>query len=75
LAADPLAVLQETPMFADRVKAETLPPIVRRIPKQPFVVKTFAGDDGPGRQGGQITMLVVATRDTGMLVTLTATPA
>jgi peptide/nickel transport system substrate-binding protein len=68
LAADPLAALQETPMFADKVKAETLPPIVRRIPEQPFVVKTFAGDDGPGRQGGQITMLVVATRDTGMMM-------
>jgi len=62
LAADPLAVMQETPIFADKVKAQTLPPVARRIPEQPFVVKTFAGDDGPGRQGGQLTMLVAGTR-------------
>ncbi len=67
LASDPLAALQETPMFADKVKAGTLPPVARRIPEQPFVVKTFAGDDGPGRQGGQLTMLMVRTRDTVMM--------
>jgi peptide/nickel transport system substrate-binding protein len=67
LAANPLAALQETPMFDDRVKAGTLPPVARRIPEQPFVVRTFAGDDGPGRQGGQLTMLMVRTRDTVMM--------
>jgi peptide/nickel transport system substrate-binding protein len=67
LAADPLAVMQETPIFADKVKAQTLPPVARRIPEQPFVVKTFAGDDGPGRQGGQLTMLVAGTRDTVLM--------
>ena len=59
LAAEPLAALRETPMFADRVKAGTLPPVARRIPAQPLVVRTFAGGDGPGRQGGQLTMLMV----------------
>ncbi len=67
LAAEPLAALRETPMFADRVKAGTLPPVARRIPAQPLVVRTFAGGDGPGRQGGQLTMLMVRTRDTLMM--------
>ena len=67
LAADPVAAMQETPMFADRVKAGTLPPAARRIPEQPLVVTTFAGNDGPGRQGGQLTMLVTGTRDTVLM--------
>ena len=66
-AADPLPALQETPMFADQVKAGRLPPVARRIPQQPLVVRTFAGDDGPGRQGGQLTMLVTGTRDTVLM--------
>jgi peptide/nickel transport system substrate-binding protein len=67
LAADPPAAMQETPMFADEVKAETLPPAARRIPDRPLVVRTFAGDDGPGRQGGQLTTLVLGTRDTVLM--------
>src|SRR5262249_42206471 len=69
LAADPPVALQETPMFADKVRAGTLPPVARRVPEQPYVVGTFAGEDGSGRQGGQITMLVLGTRDT-ILMTL-----
>jgi peptide/nickel transport system substrate-binding protein len=67
LAADPVAAIRETPMLADRVKGESLPPAARRIPEQPRVVRTFAGDDGPGRQGGQLTMLVSGTRDTVLM--------
>ncbi|CAN5923774.1 ABC transporter substrate-binding protein [soil metagenome] len=66
-AADPLSALQETPMFRERVNAGGLPPVARRIPEQPFVVRAFAGGDGPGRQGGQLTMLMVRTRDTIMM--------
>ncbi len=66
-AANPLPALQETPMFADRVKAGTLPPVARRIPEQPWVIRTFAGGDGPGRHGGQLTMMMVRTRDTVMM--------
>lgn len=69
LAADPLAALQETPMFADRVKAGTLPTVAKRVPETPYVVRSFAGSDGPGRQGGQVSMLVLGTRDT-ILMTL-----
>ena len=57
-AADPLPTLRETPMFADQVKSGALPPIGERIPTLPWVVKEFAGGDGPGRQGGQLNMLV-----------------
>ena len=45
-------------MFADQVKSGALPPIGERIPTLPWVVKEFAGGDGPGRQGGQLNMLV-----------------
>src|SRR6516162_3054270 len=58
LAADPLPTLRETPMFADRVKSGTLLPVAERIPRTPRVIKTFPGGDGPGRQGGQLNMLV-----------------
>ena len=50
-AADPLPSLHETPMFAEQVKSGALPPVAKRIPQQPLVVKTFAGGDGPGRPG------------------------
>ena len=54
-------------MFVDEVKAGRLPPVARRVPEQPLVVRTFAGNDGPGRQGGQLTMLVTGTRDTVLM--------
>lgn len=62
-AADPLAVLRETPLFADRVAAGMLPPVGQRIPAAPLIVRAFTGNDGPGRPGGQLTMLVTGTRD------------
>jgi peptide/nickel transport system substrate-binding protein len=67
LAADPRAAMQETPLFVDEVKREVLPPVARRIPQQPLVVKSFAGGDGPGRLGGQLTMLVASARDTVLM--------
>jgi peptide/nickel transport system substrate-binding protein len=51
-AADPLPALQETPMFAEQVKSGALPPVAERVPRPPWVVREFAGGDGPGRQGG-----------------------
>jgi peptide/nickel transport system substrate-binding protein len=66
-AADPLLNLQETPMFAEQVKSGTLPPVAERVPQPPWVVREFAGGDGPGRQGGQINMLVVGARDTRLM--------
>ena len=54
-------------MFADQVKSGALPPVDKRIPQQPWVVKEFAGGDGPGRQGGQINTLIASARDTRLM--------
>src|SRR6185369_10045178 len=63
-AADPLPTLKETPMLADRVKSGALPPVDKRIPEQPRIIKRFAGGDGPGKPGGQLNMLISGARDT-----------
>jgi peptide/nickel transport system substrate-binding protein len=65
--AAPLPKLQETPMFADRVKSGALPPVDQRIPQQPSIVTHFSGSDGPGRSGGQINMLITSARDTRLM--------
>ncbi len=65
--ADPLPPMQETPMFADRVKSGALPPVDKRIPAAPSIVERFAGADGPGRPGGQVNMLMATARDTRMM--------
>ena len=66
-AADPVPVLQETPMFADQVKSGALPAVDKRVPQQPWVVTDFAGGEGPGQQGGQLNMLVASARDTRLM--------
>ena len=65
--ADPLPALRETPLFADQVKSGALPPVAKRIPEAPSVVKHFAGADGPGQMGGQVNMLVANARDTRLM--------
>ena len=65
--AEPLPKLQETPMFADQVKSGALPPVDKRIPEAPSIVKQFAGSDGPGQMGGQVNMLMANARDTRMM--------
>ncbi|MBM3647180.1 MAG: ABC transporter substrate-binding protein [Alphaproteobacteria bacterium] len=72
-AADPLPTLQETPMFAQGVKSGTLPAVDKRVPQQPLVVKKFAGGDGPGRQGGQLNMLIGSARDTRLMTVFSYT--
>jgi len=66
-AADPLPKMQETPSLLDRVKSGALPPVDKRIPRQPLIVERFAGGDGPGKQGGQLNMLVTGARDTRLM--------
>src|SRR5260370_13655715 len=73
LAADPLPTLQETSMFAERLKSGALPPVSKRIPEQPWVVKRFPGDDGPGRPVGQLNMMVSSARDTWLMTVYTYT--
>jgi peptide/nickel transport system substrate-binding protein len=66
-AAEPLPKLTETPMFADQVKSGALPPVDKRLPAAPSVVKRFAGSDGIGQMGGQVNMLMATARDTRMM--------
>ncbi|HYD04345.1 MAG TPA: ABC transporter substrate-binding protein, partial [Reyranella sp.] len=66
-AADPLPALKETPILADQVKSGALPPVDKRIPEAPSIVKEFAGADGPGQLGGQVNMLMATARDTRMM--------
>jgi len=73
LAADPVPALKETPMFAKQVKSGALPPVNKRVPEQPWVVKYFAGGEGPGQQGGQLNMLVASARDTRLMTVFSYT--
>jgi peptide/nickel transport system substrate-binding protein len=66
-AADPLPALQETPMFAEQVKSGALPPVAERIPRPPWIVREFAGGEGPGKPGGQLNMLVSSAHDTALM--------
>jgi len=65
--AAPTVKMQETPSLAEQVKAGSLPPVDKRIPDAPSIVKHFAGADGAGRPGGQVNMLVANTRDTRLM--------
>jgi peptide/nickel transport system substrate-binding protein len=65
--ADALPTMQETPLFADKVKSGGLPPVDKRIPQHPSIVSHFAGSDGPGKPGGQINILIASARDTRLM--------
>jgi peptide/nickel transport system substrate-binding protein len=73
LAADPLPAMRETPSLMDRVKSGALPPVDKRIPQQPRIIEQFAGGDGPGKHGGQLNMLISASRDTRLMTVYTYT--
>src|SRR4029453_10664934 len=66
-AADLLSPLLETPMFGERVKSGTLPPVAGRIPRPPWTGREFSGGGGPGKPGGQLNMLVSSARDTPLM--------
>lgn len=61
-------VPKESALFADKVKAGQMPPVEQRLPSAPLVVTEFAGKHGPGKQGGEITMLMATPRDVRMMV-------
>ena len=73
LAADPLPPMQETPGLTDRVKLGALPPVDKRIPRQPRIIERFAGGDGPGKHGGQLNTLISGSRDTRLMTVYTYT--
>jgi len=57
----------EPPMFADEIKAGKLPPVAKRLPGTPLVVKPGAGQEA-GQYGGSLNMLIGRSRDVRMLV-------
>jgi peptide/nickel transport system substrate-binding protein len=59
--------LTETPMLAAQVASGVLPPVDKRIPGQPAIVSQFSGNDGPGRHGGDVNMLIANARDTRLM--------
>ena len=67
LRAQTPPALKEVPSLADQVKSGALPPIDKRIPTTPDVVKKFSGSDGIGQYGGEINMLVAGARDTRLM--------
>jgi peptide/nickel transport system substrate-binding protein len=58
------AALQETPYFAEAVKAGKLPPVVKRIPKAPSLAELQT----LGRPGGDLHMLMASSKDTRLMV-------
>ncbi|HUK05641.1 MAG TPA: ABC transporter substrate-binding protein [Burkholderiales bacterium] len=66
-AAAAPAKLVEPPSLEAEVKAGTLPPIAKRLPENPLVVKLPAGAQ-PGQYGGTLNMLIGRGRDVRMLV-------
>ena len=58
----------ETPVFRDDVAAGKLPPVEKRLPATPRVVRLDGQGIGPGRQGGTLNMLIGRSRDVRMLV-------
>jgi peptide/nickel transport system substrate-binding protein len=62
-AASFAAVAAEPPMLAHEVAAGKLPPVHKRLPQPPLVVKT----DTPGVHGGTLHTLIGRSRDTRLL--------
>src|SRR5262249_21320621 len=59
--------MKEVPSLAEQVKSGALPPVDKRIPSRPSVVKRFAGSDGVGRDGGEINIMISGPRDTRLM--------
>ncbi len=57
----------EPPALEGEVKSGKLPPVARRLPENPLVVKLPAGAQ-PGQHGGSLNMLIGRSRDVRMLV-------
>ena len=62
------AELIEPPFLKPLVEEGKLPPVARRVPSQPSIVKMDEPWQAPGRYGGEIRMLMSQPRDTRMMV-------
>lgn len=66
-AAGGAADLIETESLRDEVAAGKLPPVARRVPQPPLLVK-LEGEQRTGRHGGTLNMLIGRSRDVRMMV-------
>ncbi len=57
----------DSPFFADRIAAGTLPPVAARLPANPRIIDLAALGREPGRHGGDIRMLMGDQRDIRMM--------
>ena len=65
--AQPVALV-EAPMFRDDVAAGKLPPVDKRLPATPRVVRLDGVGISAGKHGGTLNMLIGRSRDVRMLV-------
>ncbi len=61
-------IFLETPMFEAAVAAGKLPPVKRRLPEEPFLLKTGQQGFQPGKHGGSLRLLMGRKKDTRQLV-------
>lgn len=69
-AAAPAQALdyKPTPFFAKQVKAGTLPPVARRLPQDPQIVRFDGKDAKPGKPGGDLRVLMSRGKDTRIMI-------
>ena len=61
-------IFLETPMFEAAVAAGKLPPVKKRLPEEPFLLKTGQQGFQPGKHGGSLRLLMGRKKDTRQLV-------
>ncbi len=61
-------IFLETPMFEAAVAAGELPPVKKRLPEEPFLLKTGQQGFQPGKHGGSLKLLMGRKKDTRQLV-------
>ena len=61
-------IFLETPMFEAAVAAGKLPPVKKRLPEEPFLLKTGQQGFQPGKHGGSLKLLMGRKKDTRQLV-------
>jgi peptide/nickel transport system substrate-binding protein len=64
LASVAEAAMQETPFFEKAVASGELPPVTKRIPREPSLAEL----ETIGRPGGELRMLMASPKDTRMMV-------
>ena len=61
-------IFLETPIFEAAVAAGKLPPVKKRLPEEPFLLKTGQQGFQPGKHGGSLKLLMGRKKDTRQLV-------